>query len=162
VLLGGGLAVFVLLIVGAVVAPQFRRTQEQLGEEVALEDGVHVAQLPIREGDPLPGGPHTAPPQSADFYEAQIEDGAAIHSLEHGMIWIAYHPDLVTPEDVDTLREVQDRFSRDVIVSQRPQNATPITALSWGRILRLDAADGDALRDFVRRNRDRSPEPGLR
>ena len=66
------------------------------------------------------------------------------------------------PEDPEVLRAIPDRFGRDVIVSPRPQNETPITALSWGRILRMDTADDDLLRDFVRSNRDRSPEPGIR
>ena len=118
--------------------------------------------IPIRDGDPLPGGMHDRRPLTAGFYESQIADGAAIHALEHGLIWIAYQPDLVTPEDIEVLRAIQDRFSRDVIVSPRPQNETPVTALSWGRILRMDTADDDLLRDFVRSNRDRSPEPGLR
>ncbi len=118
--------------------------------------------IPIRDGDPLPGGMHDQRPLTAGFYEAQIPDGAAIHALEHGLIWIAYQPDLVTPADIEVLRALQDRFSRDVIVSPRPQNETPVAALSWGRILRLDSADDDLLTGFVGTNLDRSPEPGIR
>lgn len=163
----GGVGIVVVLIIAAIVWPAIRNsTQPRLGEEVTEEvlgQALHdPAGIPIRDGDPLPGGRHNTLPQSPDFYEEQIQDGAAIHALEHGLIWIAYQPDLVTPEDVEVLRGVQDRFSRDVIVSPRPQNETPITALSWGRILRMDTADDDLLRDFVRRNRDRSPEPGIR
>jgi len=163
----GGIGIVVVLIIAALVWPAIRSaTQPLLGEEITEEVmGVathNPAGIPIREGDPLPGGTHNGIPQSPDFYEAQIQDGAAIHALEHGLIWIAYQPDLVTPEDLKVLRGVQDRFSRDVIVSPRPQNETPVTALSWGRILRMDTADDDLLRDFVRSNRDRSPEPGIR
>ena len=138
----------------------------RLGEEVTeaeMGPPTHDPNgIPIRDGDPLPGGMHDRRPLTAGFYEAQIADGAAIHALEHGLIWIAYQPDLVTPEDIEALRGLQDRFSRDVVVSPRPQNESPVAALSWGRILRLDFADDDLLNGFVRSNRDRSPEPGIR
>ncbi len=163
----GAIGIVAVLIIAAIVWPAVRSaTQPLLGEEITDEEmgpAVHAAAaIPIRDGDPLPGGTHNSLPQSPDFYEAQIQDGAAIHALEHGLIWIAYQPDLVTPQDLEVLRGVQDRFSRDVIVSPRPQNESAVTALSWGRILRLDFADNDLLRDFVRSNRDRSPEPGIR
>ena len=163
----GGIGIVVVLIIAVIVWPAIRSaTQPLLGEEITEEVmGVAThdpAGIPIRDGDPLPGGRHNPIPQAPDFYEAPIQDGAAIHALEHGLIWIPYQPDLVTPEDIEVLRAIQDRFGRDLIVSPRPQNESAVAALSWGRILRLDFADDELLRDFVRSNRARSPEPGIR
>ena len=78
------------------------------------------------------------------------------------MVWITYDPGLTGANDVAQLRTVAQAFPRDVILSSRPDNTSPVTVVSWGRILRFDHADVGAIRRFIEVNRDRSPEPGVR
>ena len=139
-----------------------------LGETVPLPLGrerAHTgnpADLVVRPGEPPAGGPHFAQPQCEGIYDQQVGDGYAIHALEHGLIWISYNPDLVDDGALRILEDVAGDFRRDVILSPRPLNAMPVAAVAWGRILRLDEADEDLLRDFIRTNRDRGPEGSIR
>ena len=135
------------------------------GVEVPMGAASHTtnpADLVIPEGDPTAGGPHFPTPLKADKYTDPVQDGNAIHSLEHGMIWIAYNPDMVSPADLKTLEGIQGDNSRDVILSPRPENRIAIGVVSWGRLLRLDQPDKGAIEDCIKVNRDRSPEPGIR
>lgn len=120
-------------------------------------------EMVIPPDEPPVSGPHF--PQwlpEGGAYEQPVQDGNALHNLEHGMVWITYDPTLVTPEQIATLNEFAEDRSRDVIVSPREANAAPITAASWRRILTMDEADTELLDQFVRTNLNRSPEPGVR
>ena len=64
-------------------------------------------------GDELPpvGGIHSGTWQNCGIYDEPILAKNAVHSMEHGAVWIAYHPDL--PEgDVDHLRDALRDESR--------------------------------------------------
>ena len=150
----------------------------QLGEAVPLPRAIHTnnpADLIGRQGEPPAGGPHfdgpkCVPPNGgsqcgpwpAGVFGQPVPDGNAVHSLEHGIVWITYNPDLLSGEAIDILEDIADDFRRDVILSPRPQNSMAVAAVSWGRVLRLAAPDEQLLKDFIRANRDRSPEPGIR
>ena len=151
----------------------------QVGEAVLLPArAIHTtnpAALIGREGEPPAGGPHfdgpkCVPPNGgpqcgpwpAGVFAQPVPDGNAVHSLEHGIVWITYNPELLSGEAIDILEHIADDFRRDVILSPRPQNSMAVAAVSWGRVLRLDAPDEQSLEDFIRTNRDRSPEPGIR
>jgi hypothetical protein len=91
-----------------------------------------------------------------------VPDGNAVHAMEHGIVWITYNAELLSGEAIDILKDIAGDFRRHVILSPRPQNSMAVAAVSWGRVLRLDAVDEQLLKDFIRTNRDRSPEPGKR
>ena len=137
-----------------------------MGEERQDYGTEHVtdpAAMIIPPDEPPVSGPHF--PQwlpEGGSYDDPVPDGNALHNLEHGMIWISYRPDLLTEEQIQTLREFGEDRSDDVIVSPRPQNAAPITVASWLRILTLDEPDTALFEQFVDTNRNRSPEPGVR
>lgn len=118
--------------------------------------------LVILPGEPPTGGPHFAVPQSVGIYDQQVPDGAAIHSLEHGMVWISYNPGKINDATKRQLRDLGNKYDDDVVVSPRPENAMAIAAASWGRLLKLDAFDKGQLEAFIETNRNRSPEPGVR
>lgn len=135
------------------------------GVEVPIAAASHTtnpADVVIPEGEPPAGGPHFLTPLKSGKYSDPVQDGNAIHSLEHGLVWITYNPDLVSPDDVKKLENIQGANSRDVILSPRPENRIAIGVVSWGRLLRLDKPDEKAINDFIKVNRDRSPEPGVR
>ncbi len=68
----------------------------------------------------------------------------------------------MSPGDLKKLEDIQGAHSRDVVLSPRPENKSAISVASWGRLLKLDAANTQAINDFIEVNRDRSPEPGVR
>jgi hypothetical protein len=136
-----------------------------LGEAIASGPAVHttdINEMEIVPGRPPTGGPHFPSPADTGIYDEPIGDGLAVHSLEHGIVWISYNPDLISEADLEVLEDVADDLSNDVILSPRRANAMAVAAASWGRLLSLDTVDEDLLREFVTTNRNRSPEPGIR
>ena len=168
-----GLAVGVLAIVALLIIRNpiglSVSDSELLGDEVTFASAGHLPgdqPMVVPVGDPPAGGPHFGAerggPLDTGFYEQEVPDGNAVHSLEHGIVWISYNPELVDAGGVELLRDVYDSDRRDVIVSPRAENSSAVTIVSWGRILRFESVDVDGLREFIRTNRNRSPEPGIR
>ena len=115
------------------------------------EDPVEYAQ------NPPAGGPHAPAWQKCAAYDAPIRSETAVHSLEHGAVWITYQPDLDEAE-VDALGRLAE--TRYVLVSPYPDLEDPIVASAWGAQLRLDAADDPRLGAFIERYAGNGPEPG--
>lgn len=140
-------------------------TDPLMGDENPVTTADHVAnesQLIIPGGQPPTAGPHFASPQSLGIYEEPIKDGSALHSLEHGIIWISYNPDKLDAAGVKQLWHLAKQHSNDVIVSPRKDNAMTVAAASWRRLLKQDSLNIDELKRFIVTNRNRSPEPGVR
>jgi hypothetical protein len=96
--------------------------------------------------EPPTNGDHAPLWQNCGFYEKPVRDENAVHSLDHGAVWITYRREL--PEDqLDILR----RFAREryVLVSPYPGQREPVIATAWRNQLRLDSADDPRLRRFV-------------
>jgi hypothetical protein len=94
------------------------------------------------------GGNHAPLWQNCGFYDAPIASENAVHSLEHGAVWITYQPDLA-PEQVDLLRRLARRQTY-VLVSPYPNLPAPVVASAWGHQLGLNSADDPRLNQFVR------------
>lgn len=115
------------------------------------EDAVEYAQ------NPPAGGPHAPAWQKCQAYDAPVRNENAVHSQEHGAVWITYQPDLPEAE-VKALAKLAD--TRYVLVSPYPDLEDPIVASAWGAQLRLDAADDPRLGAFIERYAGNGPEPG--
>jgi len=100
--------------------------------------------------------------QPVGVYGQPVPEGNVIHSLEHGIVWLSYNQDLVDEDTIAKLRDFGRQFNADLIVSPRPDNTSPIAIVSWGRILELDVFDQSQLENFVKTNRNRAPEGGMR
>jgi Protein of unknown function (DUF3105) len=98
------------------------------------------------ERHPPTNGDHDPLWQNCGFYEEPIEDRHAVHSMDHGVVWITYSPDL--PErQIKSLRPYgKENY---VIVSPYPGQDAPVTATSWRVQLELRGADDPRLRHFV-------------
>lgn len=146
--------------------PQVTPAPTLLGEAVPMGLASHVdsaAELELTPGAPPSGGPHFASPLGAGISTTPVADGNAIHSLEHGMVWITYRADLIGERDLETLTAVARAHRGDVILSPRPENAAPAAVVSWGRRLILPTPVArETLEAFVVTNVDQAPEPGLR
>lgn len=135
-----------------------------MGDEFADVRQDHVPEGTLTESPPQPpaGGPHYAQPWPTGIFEETPADGHLIHSLEHGIVWISYHPDMVTEEQLDALEDVANDFSRDTILAPRATNDAAVYVMSWSRRAQVDPDDTDYIRDFIETNRNRAPEPGVR
>ncbi len=140
-------------------------TGELRGENVPIGQASHVTnvnELQIPAGFPPAGGPHFVNPLPGGIYDAPVDDGRAIHSLEHGLIWITYQPDQITAEQLQALKDIAGDNRRDVILSPRPQNKDLAVLTSWGRRQVVDPKDSKAIKEFISANLNRSPEPAVR
>lgn len=109
---------------------------------------------------PPVGGDHSPDYQNCGFYEAPIEDELAVHTMEHGAVWITYRSDLSRGQ-VKTLRELA-RGQNYVLVSPFDGLTAPVVASAWGKQLRLDGADDPRLEQFVNAFQEgpQAPESG--
>jgi hypothetical protein len=116
--------------------------------------------------DKLPpfGGPHDAVWAACNgvVYDQPVRNENMVHPLEHGAVWITYHPDQVTGAALDTLKsKVEDQ--QYLMLSPYPLLDKPISLQSWGHQLKLDSADDPRIDQFIRALRTnpyQHPEPG--
>jgi hypothetical protein len=117
------------------------------GIEVYPATTNHTVEGPIDyERHPPTNGDHDPLWQNCGFYEEPIEDRHAVHSMDHGVVWITYRPDL-PEQQLETLRPYGNEDY--VILSPYPGQDAPVTATSWRIQLELNGADDPRLRRFV-------------
>ena len=97
---------------------------------------------------PPVGGDHSPIWQNCGFYAVPVRSEHAVHSLEHGAVWITYRPDL-PGDQVTILRELAEELPF-ILVSPFPDLPAPVVASAWGNQLRLESADDSDLMQFVR------------
>jgi hypothetical protein len=121
----------------------------------------HVQAPPVYPMTPPAGGPHFLEWQNCngDVYSAPIVDGNAVHSLEHGAVWITYRPDLPAA-DVERLAD-RVRGQTHLMLSPYPGQDSPISLQAWGYQLRVNKVDDPAIDEFIRTYRETAAiEPG--
>lgn len=161
-------AVLGLLVVGGLVFGLYRWNRDQRLNTVP--EGVrnfqyagsdHTTSLEERvayEESPPVGGLHAPSPywQNCGYYDAPIQNESAVHSLEHGAVWLTYRPDL--PQDqIDVLREKAEQSY--VLVSPYEDQDAPVVASSWNHQLELEDADDERLDQFIRSFREGPDTP---
>jgi hypothetical protein len=133
-------------------------------EVVGVGDYTHVRIGEAVEYDRRPpvGGTHWFAPGWAEcgFYDQPVPDVAAVHLLEHGVVWVAYRPDL-GPDDLAILQQLARTDDR-LLVTPYADLRTPIVATAWGVQLALEDAGDGRLVQFVARYTDArtAPEAG--
>jgi hypothetical protein len=112
---------------------------------------------------PPVGGTHNPHWQNCmgDVYTAEIPKEQAVHSLEHGAVWVTYNPDL--PQDqIDKLAS-KVRDVEFMLMSPYPGLDSKISLQAWGYQLKLDNANDGRIDDFVnalRKNATQEPTAG--
>lgn len=98
------------------------------------------------EQDPPTNGDHSPGWQKCGFYSSPIENERAVHSMDHGAVWITYQPNL--PQDqIEALRSLAREDY--VLVSPYPSLRAPVIATAWRNQLELEGTDDPRLRQFV-------------
>lgn len=121
-------------------------------ETFTEKDRKHVAGAVRYDRTPPAGGDHAQVWLNCGVYDAPVPNENAVHSLEHGAVWITYRPDL-PPGDVQALRTLAvskyDGADRYVVLSPFPGLPAPLVATAWGNQLRLEHASDPRLGSFI-------------
>jgi Protein of unknown function (DUF3105) len=96
--------------------------------------------------EPPTNGNHAPLWQNCGIYEKPVEDKHAVHSMDHGVVWITHHPNL-PQQQIEALRPYGNE--NYVIVSPYPGQDAPVTATSWRVQLELDGTNDPRLGQFV-------------
>ena len=176
-LIAAALAVVVFaaaVITYAVV--QVNRSNADQVESVDEIDGVQTFDYPAGQEhvttpvdyaeSPPVGGPHAPPPDWADctgtVYDVDIRHENAVHSLEHGAVWITYDPEALSDDEIATLAGLVEGESGRMLSPYEGLDS-PISIQSWGHQLKVDSVDDIRLKqfaDFLTLNSEFTPEPG--
>ena len=128
-------------------------------ETYPVTDQSHVEGAVTYEQTPPVGGPHSSVWQNCGVYEEPIANENAVHSMEHGAVWITHNPELPA-SDIEALRSVGEG-NPYVLVSPHP-DVSGVVASAWTKQLSLDTMDESRLREFVTNfaQGPQTPEPG--
>jgi hypothetical protein len=96
---------------------------------------------------PPVGGDHDPRWQNCGVYDTPVRNENAVHSLEHGAVWLAYRPDLAA-DQVEVLRAFA-RGHTHILVSPYEGLTEAVVTTAWGTQLRLDSVIDPRLALFV-------------
>ncbi|MFC3690370.1 DUF3105 domain-containing protein [Aquipuribacter hungaricus] len=168
-----GVAVLVAaLLIGTVVAVIVQsesQRQEVAGAAEQPIEGVqefpdqsqeHVETAVDYPQSPPVGGDHLPVWQNCGYYAAPVPEGAGVHALEHGAVWVGYDPALAT-DQVETLRELS-ADNPYLLVSPVEDLEAPVVASAWGSQLAVEDVDDERLSVFLVKylQGEQTPEPG--
>ncbi len=160
---------FLILGIGAVVTVVVILLLLQPPAPVGMLDGMvsynitsgqHSEAPQTYAQTPPAGGVHSSVWQNCGIYDQPVRNENAVHSLEHGAVWIAYRPDLPAAA-VETLRNLA-RGHDHVLVAPYPDLPHAVVATAWGLQLPVEDATDSRLPVFVSRYEKgpQTPEPG--
>jgi hypothetical protein len=164
----GGVAVLAVIIVFVVTSATPRQDPADIVIEGLQEfpglTAVHVETPVNYEADydmnPPAGGNHAQAWLNCGVYDQPQANENAVHSLEHGAVWITYDPDAVTGADLDALRDATP--GTYAVLSPYPGLGSPVVISAWGAQVALDGPTDDRLAQFIDKywKSAAAPEPG--
>jgi hypothetical protein len=111
---------------------------------------------------PPVGGDHHPAWANCDsvVYTEEIANENAVHSLEHGAVWITYN-DKAAKEDVESLSDLVSKTSYSFMSPYKDQSS-PIALTAWGAQLQVDKASDPKVETFLTKyvQGEQTPEPG--
>ncbi len=122
-------------------------------------EGTHTESRVNYDQTPPAGGPHHPGWLNCGVYSQEQVDEHAVHSLEHGAVWITYDPAFATDADIDALVALAPETY--TIVSPYPGIGEAMAISAWGAQLRFTDVDDPAVLDFLDEfwRSPSSPEP---
>lgn len=153
----GGTAVIAVI---ALITASFLLTPKPVTFDRGDGDGSSVSGLETFENtanhvegtveypqSPPAGGDHNAGWLNCGVYTEPVPNENAVHSLEHGAVWITYDPDAVDDASLDALKGKLP--SSYVIVSPVTGLDAPVVMSGWNAQLKLDSADDERVEEFL-------------
>ena len=156
-------AVVVLAAAGIVTAVLVNRPEPPSLDAVTTYDyaaGAHTEEPQTYTETPPIGGPHNPVWLNCGIYDAPVPNENAVHSMEHGAVWITYRPDLPA-EQVDAL---EDAVAGETYTVLSPYEGlpSPVVLSAWNNQLAVDGADDERIDAFLAKfvQGAQTPEPG--
>ena len=158
-----GCAVLAALLIGIIV---FAAMNQGLGDKSSLKYAEHqISGLQVTHGQgrnhvegavpypnqgntPPDGGNHNGNPQTCQVYTAAVANEHAVHSLEHGAVWVTYNPKTAATADVAALKKLVDG-NPDRLLSPYPDLKSPISLQAWGERIFVDKASDSRVARFL-------------
>ena len=118
-----------------------------------------LAKVKYAQNPPV-GGDHNPNFINCGVYTHAVDVWEAVHSLEHGAVWITYQPNL-SPQKIAMLTKQAAIHSYELLTPY-PGLPSPIVASAWGKQLKMDNATDPRLRVFLQTYLEgpQTPEPG--
>lgn len=115
----------------------------------------HVTKRVTYPQTPPVGGPHWPPSAygavgwlRCGVYDAPVPDEFAVHSEEHGAVWLTYRPG-ASAADVAALTALTRSHPDYTLVSPYPGQPEAFAASTWGAQLAVASATDPRLQQFV-------------
>ncbi|GAA4931400.1 hypothetical protein GCM10023224_09200 [Streptomonospora halophila] len=121
----------------------------------------HTEELVSYEVYPPPGGKHHPVWQNCGVYRKELKPEHAVHSLEHGAVWVSYKDN--QPGDVRMTLEGLYREGDYLLVSPaHTLQRENIVLVAWGKRLVVDEPDDHRIAEFLNTyvQGPQTPEPG--
>ncbi|HSO66127.1 MAG TPA: DUF3105 domain-containing protein [Ornithinibacter sp.] len=155
-------ATVILLIAGVVGFTVWRDvstrpTLDAVDEFTVTRD--HTTDPVTYEQNPPVGGDHHPTWLNCGVYGEPVPNELAVHSLEHGAVWVTYRPDLPADQVAVLADAVPDTY---IVLSPVDDLPAPVVASAWGVQLQLTGVDDPRLEEFITQYRQgpQTPEPG--
>lgn len=173
----GGTSLLVVGLAGATVAVINAEANKQAAAEaLAAEpiagveeteglsaEHVVVTPEPSAPGEavlPPVGGDHDPVWQNCGVYDEPVGTSNAVHSLEHGAVWVTYRPG----SEESQVAALRDLVAGEpyALLSPLEGLASPVVLTAWGLQLELDDANDPRAAAFLAKyaQGEQTPEPG--
>jgi len=121
----------------------------------------HVNVIETPEGNiPPTFGEHFPAWQNCGIYDQPVNVGNALHSMEHGAVWLTYRPDL----DKTLIAGLQSlvRGHDYVLMSPYPAQTSDVVMTAWGVQLPIVSLPDERIAKFIKYYEEgpQNPEPG--
>lgn len=125
-----------------------------------VAEATHVTGHVDYPQTPPVGGPHAAVPLNCAVYSEPVPNENAVHSLEHGAVWVTYDASRISGDQLTKLRNLIP--ATYAILSPYDGLPSPIVASAWGVQLQVKNADDPQIASFIAKYRESAsaPEPG--
>ena len=116
-----------------------------------------LSHVHLKKGDEVPdypqsppvGGTHSPVWLKCQVYTGELPEQNAVHSMEHGGVWITYRTDLAAA-DITTLEMKVNLNKEFVMVSPYVGQTAPVVVSTWGLQLTATGAADPHIDEFVR------------
>ncbi|MFT2817184.1 DUF3105 domain-containing protein [Leifsonia sp. A12D58] len=161
----GAVAVVGLIVTSVVLTPQ--SASYSAGGTGAEVDGVetftntagHVETPVTYAQTPPAGGEHNPMWLNCGVYTESVPNENAVHSLEHGAIWVTYDPSISDAELATLKSKLPSTY---IVLSPFDDLPSPIVLSGWNVQLKVDSADDTRIEEFLEEHwkSNTVPEPG--
>ncbi|MGE9808527.1 DUF3105 domain-containing protein [Janibacter sp. G1551] len=156
----GGLVIALILGVVAfvIIREQMNKPDLSAVKSYDYTGSQHTSEAVKYKENPPVGGEHNPAWLNCGIYDSPVPSENAVHSLEHGAVWITYPEDLPEAD----VKKLEDETPDTYAILSPYKGIDTVFVSGWGKQLELTGADDNRLGAFVKEYRQspQVPEPG--